>query len=135
MLRRLRPLFRLAAPALVGLFVLPTLAACNRVRVDDVRGPDRTDWKRISCRHMDKRCYRAAAALCPNGYYFAKASRSPAAPHASSSGAANHHARAPHPQAGVNATTLPPQERWGNGMYSRKGGAILVQCAPMTAVR
>jgi hypothetical protein len=33
----------------------------------------------------------------------------------------------------VNAKTLPPQERWGSGMYSRRGGTILVQCADARA--
>jgi hypothetical protein len=33
------------------------------------------------------------------------------------------------PRASMNAQTLPPQERWGSGMYSRHGGAILVRCA------
>jgi hypothetical protein len=134
---RLRPFHRLATPALLGLLALGS-AACNRVRVDDVRGPDQTDWKRISCRRMDKKCYRAAAQLCPNGYYFAKAAGS--APMRSSSedddGApSGRAAAAPHPRAGVNATTLPPQERWGDGMYSRRGGTILVQCAETTASR
>jgi hypothetical protein len=134
----LRPLFRLAAPALFGLFALSTVA-CNRVRVDDVRGPDNTDWKRISCRRMDKKCYRAAARLCPNGYYFAKAT----GPVRASTtyvdedgtviGTSNQ--PAPHPRAGVNAKTLPPQERWGDGMYSRNGGTIIVQCAEITASR
>lgn len=138
-------LLRLAGPALFGLLALSTVA-CNRVRVDDVRGPDHTDWKRISCRRMDKKCYRAAAELCPNGYYFARAegpvrgtttyvdddgdvvATSGGSPAASMPAA-------PHPRAGVNAKTLPPQERWGEGMYSRKGGTILVQCASNTASR
>ena len=135
---RLRP--RLAS----GLFAFALAGlGCHRVVVDDVRGPDGGDWKRISCRRMDKKCYSAAAQMCPNGYYFAKAAGpSPAAvAHAheddaddddvaSSSGKTR--ASGPHPQAG-NVKTLPPQERWGSGMYSRHGGTILVQCADVRA--
>jgi hypothetical protein len=134
---RLRPLLRLATPAFLGLLALGS-AACNRVRVDDVRGPDQTDWKRISCRRMDKKCYRAAAQLCPNGYYFAKAASLPptgGSDLGEDGAASGRAATAPHPKAGVNATTLPPQERWGDGMYSRRGGTILVQCAEVTASR
>jgi len=126
-----------------GFFALLGLSsvACGRVRVDDVRGPDATDWKRIQCSHMDKKCFHAAAVMCPNGYYFAKAAGSvPAASDSHvdrddevvASGAAVA-ASGAHPQAGVNAKTLPPQERWGSGMYSRKRGTILVQCAGATA--
>lgn len=122
----------------MGLFALSTVA-CSRVHVDDVRGPDNTDWKRVSCRRMDKKCYRAAAQLCPNGYYFAKAAGT--APAATTYvdedgvviGTKSAIPVAPHPQAGVNAKTLPPQERWGDGMYSRRGGTLLVQCANNTA--
>lgn len=138
---RLPSLLRIAAPAFVALFAVSTVA-CNRVRVDDVRGPDATDWKRISCRRMDKKCYRAAEQLCPNGYYFAKAAGpAPASATyvddngdavATSSRAAS---RAPHPQVDVNAQRLPPQERWDSSMYSRRGGTILVQCAATTASR
>ena len=135
-------LLTLLGSALFGVLALSSVA-CNRVRVDDVRGPDGADWKRLSCRHMDEKCYRTAAAMCPNGYYFARAAGpapavgpavqeadgdegwSPAAPRAS----------AGHPQAGVNAKTLPPQESWGSGMYSSRRGTILVQCAATTASR
>jgi hypothetical protein len=127
------------APTLVALFAVSTVA-CNRVRVDDVRGPDATDWKRISCRRMDKKCYSAAAKLCPDGYYFARA----AGPAPASTSyvdedgevvATSRHAPSAHPQVGVNTRTLPPQERWSSSMYSRKGGTIIVQCAATTASR
>lgn len=119
--------------ALVAVLGLSSVA-CNRVRVDDVRGPDATDWKRISCTRMDKKCFKAAELMCPNGYYFAKASGSPGGTIVETDegeivttpGARR---TAPHPQAGVNARTLPPQSTWGPGMYSRKRGTILVQCA------
>lgn len=109
-------------------------AACHRVVVDDVHGPDGNHWKRLSCRHMDKRCYREAAQLCPNGYYFAKTVPPSIAEHDTSddvmeAAAAKQHTVSPAPQAGVNAKTLPPQETWSNGMYSSKAGTILVQCA------
>jgi hypothetical protein len=79
---------------------------------------------------MDKKCFRTAEQLCPNGYYFALAAGP--LPAADESAPATS-SRAPQPQAGVNAKTLPPQERWGSGMYSRKGGTILVQCADARA--
>jgi|GEM_PF-2682033 len=110
--------------------------ACNRVRVEPVRGPDgSSEWQAISCTHMDKKCFRMAESICPNGYYFARsAGPLPGAvgpgeedERPSASGRAT--AVAPAPQAGVNAKTLPPQERWGSSMYTRKGGTILVQCA------
>ena len=116
--------------------------ACGRVHVDDARGPDGSnDWKSISCRHMDKRCYRKAAEICPNGYYFARAAGAITAPAAAAaesgdedgSASSDPRAAAPPPRAGVNAKTLPPQERWGSGMYSRHGGTILVQCADARA--
>ena len=87
---------------------------------------------------MDKRCFRTAAELCPNGYYFARGAGAIAPPReevASEDGAVSSDPRAsaPPPRAGVNARTLPPQERWGSGMYSRHGGTILVQCADARA--
>lgn len=55
-------------PAVLAALALSTVA-CGRVHVDDARGPDGSnEWKSISCRHMDKRCFRTAAELCPNGY-------------------------------------------------------------------
>ena len=130
---------RLLAFAFFALLALSGLA-CHRVVVDDVRGPDGGDWKRISCRRMDKRCYREAAQLCPNGYYFATAAGpAPAAAPMNDEEAEDEassprgRSSAPHPQAGVNAKTLPPQERWSSGMYSRHGGSILVQCADTRA--
>ena len=112
--------------------------ACGRVHVDDARGPDGSnDWKTISCRHMDKRCYRKAAEICPNGYYFARAAGpgpvTDVTTDEDGTVTSAPHAAAPPPQAGVNAKTLPPQERWGSGMYSRHGGTILVQCADARA--
>jgi hypothetical protein len=116
--------------------------ACNRVRVEPVRGPDGSnEWQSISCTHMDKKCFRTAAALCPNGYYFAR-SAGPLPGYAAgdddehvvaSSSGGGTRAAAPTPQAGVNARTLPPQERWGSSMYTRKSGTILVQCADARA--
>ena len=125
-------------PAILGLLALSTVA-CGRVHVDDARGPDGSnEWKSISCRHMDKRCFRTAAELCPNGYYFARGAGAIAPPHeevATEEGSVSSDPRAsaPPPRAGVNAKTLPPQERWGSGMYSRHGGTILVQCADARA--
>ena len=125
--------------SLLGFAVVAAVAlsavACNRVRVEDVRGPDGGEWTRISCRHMDRRCFRVAASMCPTGYYFAD-SAGPAPAHARSVDADDEEsvrAAAPPPRAGVNAKTLPPQERWSSRMYSRKSGAILVQCATTTA--
>ncbi len=123
-----------------GALALSTVA-CGRVRVDDARGPDGSnEWKSISCRHMDKRCYRKAAEICPNGYYFARAAGAISAPVAAAepgdeeaNASSDPRAAAPPPRAGVNAKTLPPQERWGSGMYSRHGGTILVQCADARA--
>jgi hypothetical protein len=137
---------RFAAAAFASFAVLAlslSSMGCHRVVVDDVRGPDGADWKRVSCNHMDKRCFREAAQMCPNGYYFAKTS-SPApevidAPHSAghdgedlqwSSG--NRISSAPDPKSS-NVKTLPPQETWGDGMYSRKGGTILVKCAEAKA--
>jgi hypothetical protein len=135
---------RLLAVAFAALAL--STVACGRVHVDDARGPDGSnDWKSISCRHMDKRCYRKAAEICPNGYYFARGAGAISAPIAAAAptdeageegaGAVSGGpgAVAPRPQAGVNARTLPPQERWGSGMYSRHGGTILVQCADARA--
>lgn len=116
-------------------FVALSAVACNRVHVEAVRGPDGSDeWQSISCTHMDKKCFRTAAALCPNGYYFAR-SAGPLPGSSRPSSDDDGFARAasgptaPSPQAGVNTRTLPPQERWGETMYTRKGGTILVQCA------
>jgi hypothetical protein len=120
---------RFAFMALVALSGM----ACNRVRVEDVRGPDGGDWVQISCKHMDKKCFRTAASICPSGYYFAD-SAGPARAHdvdADDEGSVR--VTAPQPRAGVNAKTLAPQERWGSRMYSKKSGAILVQCAAATA--
>jgi hypothetical protein len=127
-------------PAVFAALALSTVA-CGRVHVDDARGPDGSnDWKSISCRHMDKRCYRKAAEICPNGYYFARAAGAIPAPVAAAepgdedgNASSDPRAAAPPPRAGVNAKTLPPQERWGSGMYSRRGGTILVHGADARA--
>jgi len=121
----------IAALALVAL----SAVACNRVKVQDVRGPDGGEWVRISCKHMDQKCFKTAATICPTGYYFAD-SAGPAPAHARSVSADDEEsvrASAPPPRAGINAKTLPPQERWSSRMYSKKSGAILVQCASTTA--
>lgn len=95
------------------------LAACNHVRVEEVRGPD-GEWARISCRHMDRRCFDTAARMCPSGYYLA-----------SPEGALPVHMRqvgeVEEPRADVK--TLPPQESWSREMYSWNSGVILVRCA------
>lgn len=116
---------------------------CNRVRVDDVRGPDGNDWKRVSCRHMDQRCFKTAAVMCPSGYYFTRADAPGAvheapAPAASSDSdddgaTASAPAAAAPPEVGKNAKPLPPQNQWDRGMYSHKRGTILVKCAAATA--
>ena len=128
---RSRSLLGLAVLALVAL----SAVACNRVRVEDVRGPDGGEWVRISCKHMDQKCFRTAATMCPSGYYFAdSAGPAPAqAREVDGDDEASVRASAPQPRAGVNAKTLPPQERWSSRMYSKKSGAILVQCATATA--
>ena len=141
-LMRLPSSLRLVAFASFALIALSS-AACHRVVVDDVRGPDGGDWKRISCNHLDKRCFRTAAELCPNGYYFAKAegpspevvvtSRSHDGALETTETASDPKFTQPHPQTGVNVKTLPPQETWDSEMYSRKGGTILVQCADARA--
>jgi hypothetical protein len=129
-------------PAVLAALAALATVACGRVHVDDARGPDGSnEWKSISCRHMDKHCFRTAAALCPNGYYFARGAGAIAPPREEASEASREdgaissepRASAPPPHAGVNAKTLPPQERWGSGMYSRRGGTILVQCADARA--
>ena len=117
-------------------FVALSAVACNRVHVEAVRGPDGSDeWQSISCTHMDKKCFRTAATMCPSGYYFAdSAGPAPAqAREVDGDDEASVRASAPQPRAGVNAKTLPPQERWSSRMYSKKSGAILVQCATATA--
>jgi hypothetical protein len=107
--------------ALLGLVTV----ACTRVRVEDARGPGGTDWKLITCSRLDKKCYRAAQKLCPDGYTFTRASWEPA-----SAEAVTHE---PGPQK-AKVTTLPPQESWKGGMYSRRPGKLLVRCgAPSEA--
>lgn len=130
------------ALGLLGTLALVSTVACNRVRVEEVRGPDGSDeWVRISCRHMDAKCYRAAARVCPSGYYFARA----ATPGSSEPRSSRHVqavevddvedapraplASGPAPGHGARVETLPPQERWSGELYSKKSGAILVRCA------
>lgn len=136
---------RLRSLALVVLFGSMTFA-CHRVRVDEVRGPDGGEWKRLQCKHMDQRCYKVAQQMCPNGYYFtyADAKGNVVRRHdgvTASGGAsdrdgdgiaddASDHAppAAPAPQSG-NVKVLPPQNQWGKDMYSWHKGTILVKCA------
>jgi hypothetical protein len=113
--------------AVAALLALAT-SACHshRVRVQETRGPDgATGWKRISCPHLDKKCFSVARSMCPNGYYFIKQSEwgRPAPERARERRAAES------PRAGVNTKTLPPEEKWGRQMYSRKPGTLVVQCA------
>ena len=112
---------------------LGTMAfACNRVRVDEVRGPDGNEWKRISCRHMDPRCYSTAQRMCPNGYFmtYADGEGPPAvSSEPASSTEATTPGAAPAPEVGRNVKQLPPQNQWSHGMYSWSRGTILVKCA------
>ena len=132
---RPRALLSTVFVALVAL----SAVACNRVHVEPVRGPDGSnEWQAISCTHMDRKCFRTAAAICPNGYYFARgAGPRPGSAQASSDDDGFARAAtgptAAAPKAGFNTRTLPPQERWGDSMYTRKGGTILVQCADARA--
>jgi hypothetical protein len=89
--------------------------------VEDARGPGGSDWKLVSCSRLNKKCYRAVQKMCPDGYYFTRA------PEAASVETV---AREPGPENGVvKVTTLPPQESWNVGMYSKKRGKLLVRCA------
>ncbi|MBX3191439.1 MAG: hypothetical protein KF819_30875 [Labilithrix sp.] len=126
----------LLAFTIVGVFGIAT-AACHRVRVDDVRSSDGSEWKRLSCRHLDKHCYRTAQKLCPNGYYFTR-NASVHEPFSGSSSDNRDYAEEPSaprqgPPAGAAVRQLPPQEDWDRGMYSRERGAILIQCARATS--
>ena len=112
----------------LGTAILVATVACNRIHVEDVKGPDGGEWVRISCRHMDRRCYQTASRMCPSGFYFAD-SAGVAPTHTRKVSEDDAVASAPTPQAGVNTRTLPPQESWSGDMYSRKSGAILVRCA------
>jgi len=79
------------------------------VSVKSTRGPDgNNDWKQITCKRMDKRCFSAARAMCPNGYVFTDGR--------------------PNETGSSNVKTLPPQEQWGDRMYSKKPGKLLVRC-------
>ncbi|MBS2013874.1 MAG: hypothetical protein JST00_13375 [Deltaproteobacteria bacterium] len=119
---------RLRSILVVSLLATLTFA-CNRVRVDDVRGPDGSGWKRISCKHMDPRCYSTAQRMCPNGYFMTYADgESPAAANAEAAGEVEPGAAAA-PEVGKNVKQLPPQSRWSHGMYSWSRGTILVKCA------
>jgi hypothetical protein len=103
-------------------FVVLGLASTGcgpRVKVSDARGPDGSnDWKRITCKRMDKKCFSAARALCPNGYIFTKSG-------ASVSSRANTLSS----QGGVGVKTLPHESEWGTAMYSKKPGTLMVLCA------
>jgi len=126
---------RLRSLAAVVLFGTMTFA-CNRVRVDEVRGPDGDAWMKISCRRMDQRCYKTALAMCPNGYYFTRVGSGavlPAPKNVDDAGDDDDDAPVAVPQRGRNVTKLPPQSQWDRSMYSAHRGAILVRCAGATA--
>ncbi len=129
---RLRSILLVSATLVLGTMSF----ACNRVRVSEVRGPDGNDWKKISCRHLDSRCYRTAERMCPNGYYFAYADASGAPvrepPKAEEQEPQASGVAAP-PERGKNTTDLPPRSEWGHDMYSWQRGTILVKCADATA--
>lgn len=93
------------------------------VRVKTTQGPDgAADWKQISCKRMDKRCFSTARALCPNGYIFTDGRRASATQAANATNATN-------ATGAITVKELPPQESWGKGMYSKKSGTLLVRCA------
>lgn len=92
--------------------------ACTKVRVEEAKGPDGGHWRKITCSRLDQKCFKAAAKMCPNGYYFGRIGGGP--PNAA-------------PAAPGSVTKLPPQEEWGKDMYSREPGALLVKCAEPTA--
>jgi hypothetical protein len=82
----------------------------QRVKVKETTGPDGSaDWKQISCKRMDKRCYQAARAICPNGYVFTDG-------------------RPAEKGGDAKTKTLPPQEQWSDRMYSKKPGKLLIRC-------
>lgn len=115
-------------PLSFAAFALGSLAllACNRARPPREAGPYGPDWALISCKHMDARCFKLAEARCPAGYYFTKVDDAAARPSAEpvtdakgSPGASS---------ADAAPRRLPPQSEWGNEMYSRGRGSILVKC-------
>lgn len=107
--------------ALLVLLLGLSSVACTKVKVEEAAGPDTGHWRRISCNHVNEKCYQAAAAMCPNGYYFGRIG----------GGAPKDALAAPAAKNGV--TKLPPQEKWTKDMYSREPGALLVKCADATA--
>ncbi len=113
----LRSICLVSAILASGLFA----SACTHVRVSEVTGPDGSDWKLLTCSRLNKKCFEVAREMCPNGYYFARAKRAPAAREATPGTAAS----GPPPK----VKTLPPQEDWDGGMYSGKSGELLVKCA------
>jgi hypothetical protein len=133
----MRPLAWTARPQTLLFLVVGVLgvlsAGCHgraRVQVHNTHGPDgAADWKRISCTHMDKRCFSAARAMCPNGYYFTRDDSTTSTNKRSASSKTSQ----PSPRRGVNAKTLPPEEKWGHEMYSSEPGTLVVRCADGTA--
>lgn len=128
-----RRMARLRTFVVLGLFGLSALA-CNRVRVDGVLGPDGQEWQRISCRHMDPRCYQTAQRMCPNGYFMTYEGHAGeplvgSAARTDEGSVESDNTPAAPPRPGENVTKLPPQSQWSRDMYSRSKGAILVRCA------
>jgi hypothetical protein len=103
-------------PAVLALaFFALASVACTRVKVQDVRDADGRDWKAISCSRVNAKCFKAAQRMCPNGYVFTREGERAASGDA-------------------NVTTLPPQEEWRDGMYSKKPGKLLVRCASSSRI-
>ena len=118
----LRSVLLVAAP----LVVLLGLAGCHPVQVRETAGPDGSgDWKRISCPHLDRRCFATARSICPNGYVFTKEPGRGA----TSAKRAKVEPATPAPEPAANVTTLPPEETWSSDMYSNKPGTLVVRCA------
>jgi hypothetical protein len=115
------------APLLVLVATALGTVACHRVRVEEVRGPDGSEeWKKLSCKRLDRKCYAVAKKLCPNGYYFAK---NPVAVRGEPDRDEARRTSAAPDKRGSTVKTLPPQEQWGSEMYSRRRGELLVRCA------
>lgn len=100
----------------VGVFALALssgLVGCGHhgapVKVKETKGPDGSaDWKQITCKRMDKKCFQAARAICPNGYVFTDGR--------------------PAEKGEAKTQALPPQEQWSDSMYSKKPGKLLIRC-------
>jgi len=105
-------------------------AACGRPQVHAVRGPDGSgDWMLLTCRHMDKRCFRSAESMCQGGYYFTPAADAPSVAESNRTPAVVTHSS----ELGRDVKSLPPQQRWDSQMYSHRSGSILVKCSASTA--